>query len=73
MLDLGCGDASLTIEVARMFNAFEIYGIDVLLAPLKRAEAKGLKVFKIDLNNSKLLFPENYFDIITAFDVIEHL
>jgi len=72
-LDLGCGDGSFTLKVAEVLNASEIYGVDVASEVLSQAEGKGIKTFVIDLNTSRLPFADGEFDIITAFEVIEHL
>jgi ubiquinone/menaquinone biosynthesis C-methylase UbiE len=66
-------DGSLTSEVALLFSAEEIYGIDKNPDVLTEAQKKRIKYFICDLEFDKLPFSENYFDVITAFDVIEHL
>jgi ubiquinone/menaquinone biosynthesis C-methylase UbiE len=72
-LDIGCNDGSFTIKIAETILAKNIYGVDIAEAILKVAEEKGIRTFKVDMNYEKLPFSNEYFDFISAADVIEHL
>jgi len=72
-LDVGCGDGSLTLEIAKLVKAREIYGVDISDKALKVAQRRGIIAVKADLNSDMLPFPNNYFDLVTAIEVIEHL
>jgi len=72
-LDLGCGDGSLTIEVAKAVEAKEIYCIDIDARALSVAGARGAKTFLLDLSKDKIPLPDNSVDLATSFEVIEHL
>jgi ubiquinone/menaquinone biosynthesis C-methylase UbiE len=72
-LDLGCGDGELTREVASLFNAKEVYCVDRDETSLIKAKERGIKIVLADLEINQLPFPGDYFDVVTAFDVIEHL
>lgn len=48
--DLGCGDGINTLRIRRMFKAKEVIGYDNNDYLLKRAQKKGFKIEKIDLN-----------------------
>lgn len=48
--DLGCGDGSNTLRIRRIFRAKEVIGYDHNDYLLKKAQKKGLKVEKINLN-----------------------
>ena len=60
-LDLGCGKV-----VRNIFNADEYYGIDF-------EEDLQKNIFKCDLAIEPIPFSDNYFDFVTACDVIEHI
>lgn len=72
-LDIGCGDGSLTIKVASIIEALEIYGVDVDESALARAIERGITALKCNLDEEPLPFTNDSFDLITAFEVIEHL
>ncbi|MCI4407802.1 MAG: class I SAM-dependent methyltransferase [Thermofilum sp.] len=73
IIELGCGDGSTVREVANALGAVEVYGVDVNEEVLKKAEDRGVKVIKTDLNNDILPFENEFFDIILMEEVIEHL
>jgi ubiquinone/menaquinone biosynthesis C-methylase UbiE len=72
-MDIGCGDGSFTVKVAEVFGAREVYGVDVVDEALNEAKNKGVKTAKVDLNVDGLPFDDGSFDIVSAFEVLEHL
>mgnify|MGYP000734067666 CR=1 FL=1 len=72
-LDLGCGDGNFTLEIANLVEAREIVGVDISEQALSLAQRKDVKTFKVDLENDHLPFPDNYFDLVTAIEIVEHL
>lgn len=50
--DLGCGDGSNTLRIKKVFKPRNIVGCERNLYLIKRAREKGLKVEKLDLNES---------------------
>lgn len=72
-LDIGCGNGHLTERIfMKNFNA-DFYGIDMGNGA-ERAKKKGINAFKADLNEiDKLKFEDNFFDIVFAGEIIEHL
>ena len=55
ILELGCGDGSLVVEVANALGIRDVYGVDIDEVALKKAEDRGVKVFKADLNSDPYL------------------
>ncbi|HPN65756.1 MAG TPA: methyltransferase domain-containing protein [Candidatus Goldiibacteriota bacterium] len=72
LLDLGCGDGSLTMQFARSSGAKKVYGIEYVDSERKKAQKAGIKCVKADLN-SVLPFKTNSFDVILSSQNIEHL
>src|SRR5260221_1479214 len=79
ILDIGCGRGDLAIEFAR--RGAEVIGIDYSKDGIKIAQS-ALKNHTKSIHNSisffamnakKLTFNSNSFDIVTSFDVFEHL
>jgi len=74
-LDLGCGDGTLTAMIAKIVEANEVYGVDIDDMFLQRLPnlIRGIKFDLELLNSTRLPFENNYFDLITTVEVIEHL
>lgn len=71
LLDVGCGDGTFVALVKDKY--WQVYGVDISVEALQRAERKGIKVFRVNLNTEPLPFEPNYFDAVTCLDVIEHV
>jgi len=71
LLDIGCGNG----EIARFFgDRFqEIHGTDISDEALAAAKINGVEGRRTNLNVEKLSYPDDYFDVITCLDVIEHI
>lgn len=72
VLDVGCDDGKLTLQFAQKIGTKNIYGVDVVKNKLTIAKKRGIKTFIADLNE-KLPFENNFFDVITGNQVIEHI
>lgn len=72
-LDVGIGTGEFTCQMSEKIMSEKTYGIDISSESVRMAKIKGIIAKNIDVNNEKLPFPDNFFDVITATDVIEHL
>lgn len=72
MLDVGCAFGLLLKRTKKYFN--EVHGIDISEFAISEAKRNvpdaTLKI--ININNEELPYPDKYFDLITALDVLEH-
>lgn len=71
-LDLGCNDGIETIKRVGAIQTKKVYGIEIVPKQAKKAQKTGIDVRIADLNK-KWKYPNNYFDVITANQVIEHV
>lgn len=71
-LDLGCDDGNLTMKLAEVIGTTNVYGVEIVDEKIKIAEENGIMVKKFNLNN-KFDFEDNFFDVVNANQVIEHL
>jgi len=70
VLEIGFGNSAF-LEWCRT-RGLQPAGVEILDASLKKAQSLGHEVFKGPLN-ATTLEPDRKFDLIIAFDVIEHL
>jgi len=73
IVELGCGDGSLLMEVTDALSIRDVYGVDIDEIALKKAADRGVKAFKADLNIDPLPFRDDFFDVALMEEVIEHL
>lgn len=72
LLDIGCYNG-IFLEIAQKYN-YEIFGIEASSAAVNRSAPSIRENLKVGLAEEALKqFPDNFFDVITLFDVIEHL
>jgi len=70
LLDLGCSSGSFLESLPR--DSWNLYGIEMAAECAKTAEARsGAQVFVGNILDAP--FPPESFDVITCFDVLEHL
>jgi 2-polyprenyl-3-methyl-5-hydroxy-6-metoxy-1,4-benzoquinol methylase len=69
ILDVGAGDGHF-LEVAKMAG-WDVYGTEYDDRAIALCKQKGIKTFqgKLSLND----YEENFFDVVTSFEVIEHI
>ena len=71
-IDLGCDDGAWTLSVAKVANAISVHGLEIVEKRAKLAKNRGVNVVIGDLNQ-QLDFEDEYFELIHANQVIEHV
>lgn len=72
ILDLGCDNGIWTKKIANKIKSSNIHGIDIVNERLAKAKKLGIQTKKSDINFN-LPYENNFFDVIHANQVIEHL
>lgn len=71
LLDVGCGVGTISVELQK--KGFEVYGIDFSSVAIEKAKKKGINAVECDTDKEGLPFEDNYFDVVWAGDVVEHV
>jgi ubiquinone/menaquinone biosynthesis C-methylase UbiE len=69
VLDIGCGEGEIIKEYLKDIPNCQIYGLDCY----DQIKNKKIIYSKVDLESDDYPFPANFFDIIMAGQVIEHI
>lgn len=70
-LDIGCGAGTLLYEAKKYYS--NVYGLDIAISKALRNQNGQFKLLEVDVDKTGLPFEENFFDTISALDVIEHV
>jgi 2-polyprenyl-3-methyl-5-hydroxy-6-metoxy-1,4-benzoquinol methylase len=73
LLDLGCGDGDFTQKIAARIGTSHVWGIDISGGNVEKARAKSIDCRQSTLDQAKLPFEDESFDVICANQVLEHL
>lgn len=71
LLDVGCGVGTISLELKK--RSFEVYGIDFSSIATQKAKEKGINTIECDVDKNGLPFEDNYFNVVWAGDVVEHV
>jgi 2-polyprenyl-3-methyl-5-hydroxy-6-metoxy-1,4-benzoquinol methylase len=71
-LDIGCNAGEFTRQCGAILEAGEIHGIEIDPEVAGKAEKNGVRVLLADAGK-KYAYPDNYFDVITANQLLEHV
>lgn len=71
VLDIGCGRGAFLAKAAKASGA-EVTGLESNGVAAKSAEARGIEIFEDRIETHALARPE-YYDVVTAFQVLEHV
>lgn len=72
LLDLGCFDGHVTVQVAERLRAGRVLGLDLLEGPVASARKLGVEATVADLGEG-LPFDDASIDVVHSNQVIEHL
>ena len=73
ILDVGCGDGNFTVLIAKACKAKEVYGIEISEKGVELARKNGIKCYQLDVDAEDFPFEDNFFDAVTALELIKHL
>jgi len=73
ILDVGCGDGNFSMLMGEACRAKEVYGIEISEKGVEMARKNGVKCYRLDVDEEDFPFEENFFDAVTALELIEHL
>lgn len=71
ILDLGCGTGDTLILLKKL--GWDTYGIDIDKQAISTGINRGLKNLKLGTYKDIAAYPDNYFDVVRLYHVIEHL
>lgn len=71
LLDVGCGIGTISLELQK--KGFEVYGIDFSSVAVDKAKEKGINAIECDVDKEGIPFADDYFDVVWAGDVAEHV
>lgn len=70
VLDIGCANA---LVLRSLPSTFQRTGVDIASSLLQRAQQAGIETVVSDFDNNPLPLPDDYYDLVLANDVIEHV
>ncbi len=73
ILDVGCNSGTFTKQIYNVFPESKIYGIDISRKAISYAKRKYKKINFSVARAEKLPFRNNSFDLVTCFEVLEHV
>jgi SAM-dependent methyltransferase len=73
LLDIGCGDGAVTVQLMQSMGAREAFGVDIAPEAVSAARARGVIASTLDIDNQDLPFEEGRFDVVYCGEIIEHV
>lgn len=71
-LEFGCGDGGFSSELKKRFGT-ETWAVELDETAAAKAAERLDKVIKADATEAIVKLPDNYFDLVLFFDILEHL
>ncbi len=74
ILDMGIGQGYIEQRLDQLGTAHKIYGIDISKTAINRAKQEYIgEFFTGDILNINKFYKKNFFDVVVAIEVIEHI
>ena len=73
VLDIGCGDGSLSARSVVPVAGARVLGVDVAIQALRRARQRGLIVARAELDGNHIPFRTGTMDAVVLSQVVEHV
>lgn len=73
LLDFGCWDGVVTKFYGNKLGITDLFGIEYFDDQIVTAKKNGIKVTKCDVEKDSIPFEDNFFDIVIANQIFEHL
>lgn len=73
LLDVGCADGAITLELKKALRAREAHGIEIAAEAVVAAKANGVDAVLLNVDTGDFPFPDGRFDAVYCGEVIEHV
>ncbi|WP_394741846.1 class I SAM-dependent methyltransferase [Natronococcus roseus] len=73
LLDVGCGDGSLTVRIGNACGATDICGVDVSQSNIRAARNHGVNGVVLDIDREKIPFESGTFDSVHSGEVFDYI
>jgi SAM-dependent methyltransferase len=73
LLDIGCGDGSMSLALKRAIGAKEVFGVEISPEGAQEARRNNIVCFQMDVDEGLLPFDDSFIDVIYAGEIVEHL
>jgi ubiquinone/menaquinone biosynthesis C-methylase UbiE len=73
LLDVGCGAGDFIEAFSFYLPKLDFTGIDISKKAIDRAKSRKIKAKFLVSEAEKIPFKDNFFDMVTCFDVLEHV
>ena len=72
ILDVGCGDGSICKKIGEIVRASQLQGVEINQKAIGVARRAKTEATAVNLDEDDLPF-DNYFDLVVALEILEHL
>ncbi len=71
-LDVGCGNAEITVAIAKSYNVANVYGTDVFPVDKFKQPDESFPIIYFQMQNDKISLDSETVNLVTAFVAIHH-